>query len=205
MLYCRPHLREYLPGWRSRAGTNYGDDVTKPETPQPIQSSFPPLEERINLLLSEPGMPSIACAESCTGGNVAARLTSISGSSAYFLGGIVSYSNSAKHALLDVPDEILESVGAVSAECALAMAEGARHVFDADITVSTTGIAGPTGATERKPVGLVYIAISIQGAHQVEEHRFLGDRAAITAAATERALEVLFDGIGQLIHNTTSD
>ena len=150
-------------------------------------------------------MPSIACAESCTGGNVAARLSSISGSSAYFLGGIVSYSNSAKHTLLGIPNEILERVGAVSPECALAMAEGARHAFDADIAVSTTGIAGPTGATERKPVGLVYIAISIQGAHQVEEHHFLGDRATITSAATERALELLFDGIGQLIHNTTSD
>lgn len=193
-------------GWRPRAGARNGSDVTKSATLQHQQASFPSLEERINLLLtSEPDMPVIACAESCTGGNVAARLSRISGSSSYFLGGIVSYSNSAKHALLSVPEEILERVGAVSEECAMAMAEGARRAFDADIAVATTGIAGPTGATERKPVGLVYIALSIQGAHQVEEHHFPGDRAAVTFAATERALEMLLDGIVQLVNNSTSD
>lgn len=179
--------------------------MTDTATPQPAPNPTLSLEETINLLLADLGEPTVACAESCTGGNIAARLSRISGSSAYFLGGIVSYSNSAKHDLLGVSDDILESVGAVSPECAVAMAEGARHAFDAEIAVSTTGIAGPTGATARKPVGLVYIALSIQGAHQVEERHFPGDRAAVTQAATERALELLHDGIVQLINNTTSD
>jgi PncC family amidohydrolase len=94
------------------------------------------------------------------------------GSSAYVLGGIVAYANEAKAALLGVPAEVLESRGAVSAECARAMAVGARRAFGSDWAVATTGIAGPGGATARKPVGLVYIATVGEGFDRVEEHRF---------------------------------
>lgn len=152
-------------------------------------------EVRLFQLLGERGQLQLATAESCTGGNVAARLTSVSGSSAYTQGGIVTYSNTAKQTLLGVPAETLESVGAVSPECAIAMAQGARRVFGVDVAVSTTGIAGPTGATARKPVGLVYIAVSNGVETSVEERRFSGDRRAITNAATERALELLLDQV----------
>ena len=86
-------------------------------------------------------------------------ITSIAGSSDYFLGGIISYSNEAKVSYLGVSHETLERVGAVSAECASQMARGARYAFDTDVGIATTGIAGPGGATERKPVGLIYIAV----------------------------------------------
>src|SRR4029079_11423879 len=116
-----------------------------------------------------------ATAESCTGGMVAQRITSIAGSSDYFLGGIVSYSNAAKQDLLGVPASVLQSVGAVSEECARAMADGARRAFHAKLAVSTTGIAGPGGASERKPVGLVYLAVAGPDGTSCEEHHFGGD------------------------------
>jgi PncC family amidohydrolase len=171
-----------------------GDAVMAPGSTSASQSNHPAPEERLHALLGESGAITIATAESCTGGNVAARLTSISGSSAYVLGGIVSYSNDAKAALLGVPARVLDTEGAVSAACALAMADGARRAFGAGMAVSTTGIAGPTGATDRKPVGLVYIALSVGDHASIEEHHFSGDRAAVTAAATERALRLLVWG-----------
>ncbi len=137
----------------------------------------------------------VATAESCTGGNVAARLTSVAGSSAYVLGGIVAYANDAKVNLLGVPREVLDTVGAVSDECARAMAEGARQIFGARVAVSTTGIAGPAGATARKPVGLVYIAAASPNGTVSEEHRFPGDRAAVTMAATDAALRLLIETV----------
>jgi PncC family amidohydrolase len=137
----------------------------------------------------------VATAESCTGGGVAARLTSVSGSSAYVHGGIVAYSNEAKIALLGVDPDIIASVGAVSEECALAMAEGARRAFGAAWAVSTTGIAGPTGATPTKPVGLVYIAVAGPDGARCERHVFPGDRAAVTDAATEAALALLLEAV----------
>lgn len=149
------------------------------------------LERRLNVLLSaHPGV-FISAAESCSGGLLAHRITSIPGSSDYFLGGIVSYSNSAKQALLGVPGEVLETRGAVSEECARAMAEGARRAFGAQAAVSTTGIAGPGGATARKPVGLVYIATASERRTVCMEHHFNGDRAAVVAAAAEHALAQL--------------
>lgn len=137
----------------------------------------------------------IATAESCTGGGVAAALTSLAGSSDYVMGGIVSYSNDAKANLLGVPQEILETRGAVSPECARAMAEGARHALGTDLAVSTTGIAGPSGGTARKPVGLVYIAVADHKGATAAEHHFTGDRAAVTSAATEAALAMLLERI----------
>jgi PncC family amidohydrolase len=157
------------------------------------------IEQRINRMLAKSGgiqQPiSLATAESCTGGNVAARLTSVSGSSDYFLGGIVAYANDAKKSLLGVSEETLATRGAVSAECAREMAEGARRAFEADVAVATTGIAGPGGATERKPVGLVYIALAGPDGVATEEFHFPGGRAVVTDASAEAALLMLLRGL----------
>lgn len=153
-------------------------------------------EVALNTLLHR-GDLTIATAESCTGGLVSARLTSVSGSSAYFMGGVVAYSNQAKADLLGVPIDLLESVGAVSQECAMAMAAGARRALRADLAVSTTGIAGPTGATERKPVGLVYVAVAGAQEIQAQELRLTGDRGAVIEAATEAALNMVLAAVQQ--------
>jgi PncC family amidohydrolase len=163
------------------------DDLQSPDE----SPSATPLEMRLHQLLGDNGRVTVAAAESCTGGKVAHRITSISGSSVYFLGSIVSYANSAKMALLGVSEEILETRGAVSEECARAMAAGARQSFGADVAVSTTGIAGPGGATERKPVGLVYLATAGPSGIVTRECHFDGNRAAVIDAATETALEML--------------
>ena len=105
----------------------------------------------------------IATAESCTGGLIGDRLTNVSGSSSYFKGGIVAYSNAVKEEAVGVSKATLESVGAVSEETALEMARGVREKLNADIGISTTGIAGPTGGTEEKPVGLVFVGLSFEG------------------------------------------
>ncbi|WP_159995379.1 CinA family protein [Roseomonas sp. 18066] len=131
----------------------------------------------------------IATAESCTGGLVAAALTAIPGSSASVLAGFVTYSNEAKTRMLGVPAAMLEAHGAVSAEVAGAMAAGALRESGADLAVSTTGIAGPGGATAGKPVGLVYLAAARRGGGvTVQRHVFPGDRGAVRAAAVGVAL-----------------
>ncbi len=118
----------------------------------------------------------VAVAESCTAGLVSHLLTNISGSSAYLLGSVVSYSNEVKHGLLGVPAETLEREGAVSESTARQMAEGVRRVIGTDFGVATTGIAGPTGGTEEKPVGLVYVACSGPLGTEVRRHVFHRDR-----------------------------
>jgi PncC family amidohydrolase len=156
-------------------------------------------ETRINALLAKPegrqSSVTVATAESLTGGNVSARITAISGSSGYFLGGIVAYSNDAKASLLGVSEETLTTRGAVSAECAREMAEGARRALGADVAVATTGIAGPGGATERKPVGLVYIALAGPDGVTTEEFHFPGSRAVVIDASAEAALLMLLRGL----------
>jgi PncC family amidohydrolase len=158
-----------------------------------------PVETRIHALLALPdggqSPLTVAAAESLTGGNVSARITAISGSSSYFLGGIVAYSNAAKASLLGVSEETLATRGAVSAECAREMAEGARRAFGADLAVATTGIAGPGGATERKPVGLVYIGLAGPDGVSAEEFHFPGGRAVVTDASTQAALLMLLRGL----------
>lgn len=168
-----------------------------------VTSGAQNLATRISHLLLAPeggtSPLSIATAESCTGGSVAASLTSIAGSSDYVMGGIVSYSNAAKANLLGVSQEILETRGAVSPECARAMATGARLALGADFAVSTTGIAGPGGGTARKPVGLVYIAVADREGARAVEHHFSGDRGAVTKAATEAALAMLLECIERAV------
>lgn len=153
------------------------------------------LEQRLRQVLDGRDDVRIATAESCTGGTIASRVTSRPGSSAYFVGGVVSYANDVKERVLGVPADILANPGAVSEECARAMTEGVRALMHATHAVSTTGIAGPDGGTARKPVGTVYIGIATPDGTRVEHHVFPGDRAAVIAAASDRALELLLDAI----------
>jgi nicotinamide-nucleotide amidase len=134
----------------------------------------------------------LATAESCTGGMVAARLTDIAGSSDVVERGFVTYSNESKIELLGVSAEQLAHYGAVSAQVARAMAEGALAHSRADIAISVTGIAGPGGAVPGKPVGLVYLGLAAKGREtRVERQHFEGDRQMVRAAALDRALELL--------------
>jgi nicotinamide-nucleotide amidase len=133
------------------------------------------LEEVTGRLLIERGA-TLAVAESCTGGMIGELLTTTPGSSAYFKGGVVAYWNDAKAALLGVPDAILKEYGAVSEPTARAMAEGARARFDTDLAVATTGIAGPTGGSASKPVGLIYVALASAAGSQVRELQLAFDR-----------------------------
>ena len=134
----------------------------------------------------------LATAESCTGGLIAACLTEIPGSSDVVERGYVTYDNRAKEEMLGVPFELLERVGAVSEEVALAMAEGACARAGADLAVAVTGIAGPGGATPTKPVGLVHIALAAAGARQRHErHLFTGDRSAVRRASLDAALALI--------------
>ncbi len=133
----------------------------------------------------------LATAESCTGGMVAAALTAIAGSSEVVERGFVTYSNRAKEEMLGVPHALLERHGAVSAEVAQAMAEGALGRASVDLAVAITGIAGPSGGSAAKPVGLVWLACGGRGTVAAESHVFPGDRAAVRHAATQRALELL--------------
>lgn len=117
------------------------------------------IEERVAELLTALNLK-VATAESCTGGGLAASLTSISGSSSYFVGGIVAYANEIKINILGVDADLLKKCGAVSREVAIEMAKGAMKTLKTDIGISTTGVAGPTGGTALKPVGLIWIAIA---------------------------------------------
>jgi len=142
-----------------------------------------------NLLISR-GL-TLAAAESCTGGLVAKRLTDVSGVSAAFIQGIVAYSNESKVRLLGVAPAMIEEHGAVSELVARAMAEGARTLARSDYAVSTTGIAGPTGGTPEKPVGLVYVAVTSPRGTTVRELRLRGDRAQVRDRATKSLLNML--------------
>jgi nicotinamide-nucleotide amidase len=133
----------------------------------------------------------LATAESCTGGMVAARLTDVAGSSDVFRGAVVAYSNEAKSAQLGVPPDLLERHGAVSAEVAEAMARGALAALDADLAVSVTGVAGPGGGTPEKPVGLVFFGVAGARGETVERTTFSGDREAVRTKATAQALHAL--------------
>jgi nicotinamide-nucleotide amidase len=141
-------------------------------------------------LLQQHGL-TLATAESCTGGLVAAAATAIPGSSATVLGGYVTYSNEAKAKSVGVDPALIARLGAVSAEVAAAMAEGAARESGADIGISTTGIAGPGGGTPAKPVGLVYIGVARAGRQaRVERHVFPGDRTAVRAATVAVAFRM---------------
>lgn len=136
---------------------------------------------------------SIATAESCTGGLLGKSITDVSGSSAVYPGGVISYCNRIKHQLLGVEQELLDTLGPVSAPVARQMAEGVRRVIGADYGVSVTGIAGPNSDESGKPVGLVYLAASDGVTTVIRECRFDGDRSAVRAQAAEAAADLVLN------------
>jgi len=133
----------------------------------------------------------LAVAESCTGGLIAERITSVAGSSRSFVGGAVVYSNELKTLFADIPPKMIETHGAVSREVAVALADNIRELCNADIGVGVTGIAGPGGGTEEKPVGLVFIAVSNGHRHEVVQRRFFGDRERVRRWASQLALDMV--------------
>ena len=137
----------------------------------------------------------LATAESCTGGLVGYALTEVAGSSDYYLGGVVSYSNDAKSAQLGVPAQTLELHGAVSAQTAVAMAHGARERFAADVAVSVTGVAGPGGGSDAKPVGLAYVAVADAAGDDVRRIQRHGDRHENRLASARACLELLLERV----------
>lgn len=147
--------------------------------------------EQIVIYYLEMKQETLAVAESCTGGLLSQRLTSISGSSRSFLGGAVVYSNELKTDFAGVPPELIEAHGAVSAQVAEAMAQGIRRRVGASMGVGITGIAGPGGGTETKPVGLVYLAVSYNGKTESLECNFRGDRDRIRLWASQQALDMI--------------
>jgi PncC family amidohydrolase len=148
------------------------------------------LADRLQARCLERGL-TVATAESCTGGLIAKTITDIPGSSGYFAGGVVSYSNEAKRRLLGVPAAVLDAHGAVSAQVAKAMALGARERFGVDLGVSVTGVAGPQGGSPAKPVGLTYVAVSDGRGVEVRRFVWAGDRAENRERSAQAALELL--------------
>src|SRR3989338_938610 len=146
--------------------------------------------ETIGRLMKKFGL-TLAVGESCTGGLVCHKITNISGSSEYFRGGVVAYSNVLKERILDVPKDTIKRFGAVSGETAIAMANGARKNLGSDIGIGVTGIAGPTGGSTAKPVGTVFIAISGKTSEKNKRFLFKGTRQAIKLKASNKALKML--------------
>ena len=135
----------------------------------------------------------LAVAESCTGGLLGSLITEVPGSSAYFLGGIIAYDDRVKIELLGVPPATIQEHGSVSAECALAMCQGARRVLRADIALSITGVAGPAGGTAAKPVGTTYIGLAASDVEVVKHFWWRGGRASNRAESVEATLSMLID------------
>jgi nicotinamide-nucleotide amidase len=148
------------------------------------------LEEIVSYYLQMRNMK-LAVAESCTGGMISERITSVAGSSRSFLGGAVVYSNDLKTLFADVPPLMIEAHGAVSKEVALALADNIREICKADIGVGVTGVAGPGGGSDEKPVGLVFIAVSTGHKHEVVHRRFFGDRERVRRWASQMALDMV--------------
>ena len=170
-----------MPIWSSESKEG---DVT--DTLQELRA----LSAEVGRLLRERGK-TLATAESCTGGLIGHIITETPGSSAYFLGGIIAYSNTVKERLLGVRPETLNEEGAVSAACAAEMAQGARVRLGADIGISVTGIAGPSGGTDEKPVGLTYLHLSAKDTEWGERHIWSGTRADNKLASARAALLLL--------------
>ena len=152
------------------------------------------LAAKLVTALSAKGL-TCATAESCTGGGVGSAITSVAGSSAVFLGGVISYSNEVKADVLGVSRDSLASVGAVSSEVAAQMATGARRVIGSDLAVSLTGIAGPGGGSAEKPVGLVWFGLATSKGVTTQCRIFPGDRAAVRSAAIAHALGLLLSAV----------
>ncbi|MEA1926779.1 MAG: CinA family protein [Candidatus Auribacterota bacterium] len=135
----------------------------------------------------------LAVAESCTGGMLGDMITSLPGSSGFFLGGVIAYSDQVKLNLLKIPEGLLKKNGAVSPEVALSMSRGIKELLGASIGVAITGIAGPGGGSQKKPVGLVFISVITPESEIVERFNFSGNRREIKTSATKAAIELLFN------------
>jgi PncC family amidohydrolase len=157
-----------------------------------IERLIPVRAEALGRLLRAKGS-TLATAESCTGGGLADAITNVPGSSDYFLGGVVSYANRVKERLLGVDPQLLATHGAVSEPVALQMAEGVRRALGTDVGVGITGIAGPTGGTTEKPVGLVYIAVATPEGSEVRRYLWSGDRIPNKRRSVLAALELLLE------------
>jgi PncC family amidohydrolase len=158
----------------------------------PTDEELLDLAERVGATCRASGR-TLATAESCTGGLVAHLITEVPGSSAYFLGGLVTYADGVKTALADVPPPVLEAHGAVSAQVAVAMAEGARRRLSVDVAVAVTGIAGPDGGTDTKPVGLTYVAVADVEGDTVRRHQWSDDRSGNKRASAAAALSLVLE------------
>jgi PncC family amidohydrolase len=139
----------------------------------------------------------LGAAESCTGGLVGHVITEVAGSSDYFAGALVTYANEIKTALADVPTEVLEAHGAVSAQVAKALADGARSRLGVDVAVAVTGVAGPDGGTPAKPVGLTYVAVADSAGDDVRRFTWDSDRAGNKRLSAAAALELLLDRLAE--------
>lgn len=151
----------------------------------------------IGTLLKQKGL-TMSAAESCTGGTISQLITSVPGCSEYYLGSVTSYANSVKEKVLGVPASIIEQHGAVSSECVAKMAEGVRRLTGSDVSVATSGIAGPGGGTPDKPVGLVWIGVSTPLGTQTFRHLFTNDRARNIERFAATALHHLHQEISAL-------
>ncbi len=178
----RPALTASLDRLTQLLAHKVGDTLIGPEADT--------LEELVGVRLRDLGL-TLAVAESCTGGLLCQRLTSVAGASDYFLGGVVAYSNQAKIDLLRVPSHLLEKSGAVSAPTAEAMAKGAQEVFHASFALAVTGIAGPTGGSPQKPVGTVFLALANPQGVDTRRLHFHGDREQVRILAAQTALDWL--------------
>ena len=155
-------------------------------------------EEEIGKILIKKGL-TIATTESCTGGLLSSKLTDVSGSSAYIMLNLVTYANEAKHKMLGVNEETLKNYGAVSEQCAREMANGLHNLTGADICVSTTGIAGPTGGSEEKPVGLMYSAIYFEG--KIEVYKIQIDSSTPRVEMKEKFVQKVLENVYEKINN----
>ena len=158
------------------------------------------LQECIGRMLADSGK-TVSAAESCTGGTIAALFTSVAGSSAYFLGSVTSYANSVKTGVLGIPEEIISKHGAVSSECVAAMAEGVRRITGSDFSIATSGIAGPGGGSEEKPVGTVWIGVCSPKETKTFRMVFKGDRKRNIERFAANALNILRITIVNYLNN----
>ena len=154
------------------------------------------LAQQLQDLALERDLP-VGTAESCTGGLIGHTLTGISGSSAYYRGGVISYSDELKADLLGVPERLLEDHGAVSEAVAVAMADGSRERLGVDYAVSVTGVAGPGGGTETKPVGLTWVAVAGPRGARARRHQWHGARSSNKEHSAAAALELLLEVVGE--------
>jgi len=165
--------------------------------PSGEEGSVDPLVRRLAARLGETGQ-TLSTAESCTGGLLAAAITDLPGSSSFFMGGLIPYTNWMKHELLGVPEDLLKAKGAVSAEVAVAMAQGARERLGTDLALSVTGIAGPGADGTEKPVGLTFIGLAGPALVLVRQFNWKGDRWENRRLSVEAALNLAIESLTEV-------